>query len=249
MRLTQTMNQFTEAINAASVAGPVVLLGLALLVLSAVIGIVSWKLMPILNSLANRTPEQLAVNNQALADVKEQVVTSNQVNNANASAVGELAKNIADMTAALTSGHERLNANDEQRSANQAALTNAVAQMADATRSLNQAMEKSIEFEKNRHLSLIGGISQVVTSIGDLSKALQDDLEALRVLIESRPRALDAEGVGWFRSHIQAIHDCVLRMEVVLGTAPGTPLLVTVPPGTVAFDVQIEGKEKEQVQP
>lgn len=203
------MDIFTAILNAAAAAGPVVLLALAILAFV-------WRFGPIVDKFANGMNQRMAENTLALQTARQEMVTTNRVNDANAQAIGGLAESISALTAAMQAGHEKLSANDEHMNTTQDSMSNAVTQLADATKSLNQAMEKSIEFEQKRQLSLVGGISQIVTSVGDMSRLLKEDIDALGELIKSRPEALDDEGLSWFRSHILDVHACVFRIETKL---------------------------------
>lgn len=196
--------------------------------LAFVILLAMWQFGPIAKDFVSKIGLRLDANTQTLQAVKDELTEEKKAARASERVIGELAANNAD-------------------------LQSAVGQMADATKSLNQAMEKSIEFERNRHLSLIGGISQVVTSVGDMSKALEEDIKELHTLIETRPKAMDENEVGWFKTNVEAIRDCVLRIEVKLMSTPAVatpaPLSVVIPQPVAAVQPTESIELVKEVQP
>lgn len=239
------LNGVNDTLNAASAAGPLVLLALAILALVGIVGVGIWKLTPILEALANKIP-------RALENMEGDVKKANLTSDANAHAIGGLAEAISQLVAAIHATQEKHQENQLQLSENQEKFASQFDRSVDVLSNMYERMTtqstqmdviigttsatKKVADETHGSVSQIqaainngvGELSKIVSLLNELKtqseKQLKsDDLDRVAALIESTKSEM-----------LQAIK------------AMTEPFKLTVPSGVTAFEVQVQNKEEVQ---
>lgn len=199
------LNGVNDTLNAASAAGPLVLIALATLFLAAVIGVGIWKLIPLLIRLADKIPAALEI-------MKADVAKANQASQANSSAVGGLAEVISQLIGTI-------NARDEKRDEHQLKLS-------ESQENLSSHFGRSVDVLSNVYDRMTTQSTQIDVLIGTASatKRTADETHSsvgqIKIAINEGVGKLDkiVELLGGLKQHAEDKTQQV-TMENLLNTA------------------------------
>jgi methyl-accepting chemotaxis protein len=237
------LNGVDDAFNAASAAGPLVIISMAILVLAAVTGIGIWKLVPLLVRLADKIPLALEI-------MKAEVETSNKESAANASAIGGLAEAISQLVSTIHAVQEKHQGNQLQLSESQEKLSSHFGRSVDVLSNIydrmgaqstqmdliigtTSATKKTADDTHNSVTQIQSAINSGVDQLGKIVGLLNE----LKLHSEQQLKSTDLDRVALLIESTKAE-----MLQAVKGMYE--PAKLTVPSSVTGYEVEVEKKEE-----